>query len=74
MKRKFKQWWSTNPPISTKQTITSHRTQKTNTTYDVGNPGPCLGQAHKSGGVKIGSKPFPLDNWISNCNTHNKQG
>ena len=24
MKRKFKQWWSTIPPISTKQTITSH--------------------------------------------------
>ena len=22
--RKFKQWWSTIPPISTKQTITSH--------------------------------------------------
>jgi hypothetical protein len=24
MKTKFKQWWSTNPPISTKWTITSH--------------------------------------------------
>jgi hypothetical protein len=24
MKRKFKQWWSTIPPISTKPTITSH--------------------------------------------------
>jgi len=24
MKRKFKQWWSSIPPISTKQTITSH--------------------------------------------------
>jgi len=24
MKRKFKQWWSTIPSISTKQTITSH--------------------------------------------------
>jgi len=24
MKRKFKQWWSSIPPISTKWTITSH--------------------------------------------------
>jgi len=24
MKRKFKQWWSSIPPISTKRTITSH--------------------------------------------------
>jgi len=24
MRRKFKQWWSTIPPISTKRTITSH--------------------------------------------------
>jgi len=24
MKRMFKQWWSTIPPISTKRTITSH--------------------------------------------------
>jgi len=27
MKRKFKQWWSTITPISTKWTITSHLTQ-----------------------------------------------
>jgi hypothetical protein len=35
MKRKFKQWWSTTPPISTKQT-TNHWTQK-RTAYDDGN-------------------------------------
>jgi len=27
MKRKFKQWWSTIPPISTKRTIASHLKQ-----------------------------------------------
>ena len=42
-------------PISTKQTINSHlnllNTKKT-MTYDVGNPGPGLGQAQKCGRVK----------------------
>jgi len=56
MKRKYKQWWSIIPPISTKRKITSHlhslNTKKT-TTYDVGNPGPGLGQAHKCGSVKL---------------------
>jgi hypothetical protein len=33
--------------------------QKT-TTYDVGNPGPGLGQTHKCGGVK------PVNEWGSN--------
>ena len=52
-KRNFKQYWATILPISTKRTITSHHnwTQNT-TTYDVGNPGPGLGQAHKCGRVK----------------------
>ena len=56
MKRKFKQWWSTNPPISTKQTTTSHHKQlnikKKTMTYDIRNP--CLGlvQAQKYGRVK----------------------
>ena len=48
MKRTFKQGWSTVPPISTKQTITSNlrspNTKKT-MTYDIGNPSLCLGQA-----------------------------
>jgi len=37
MKREFKQWWSTTPPISTKWTIASHLnwTKKN----DVGNTG-----------------------------------
>jgi hypothetical protein len=47
--------WSTIPLISTKRTITGHlnllNTKKT-TTYDVGNPGPGLGQAQKCGRVK----------------------
>ena len=57
MKSKFKQRWSTIPPISTKQTVTSHlsslNTKKT-TTYDAGYPGPGLGhvQTQKGGVVK----------------------
>jgi len=53
----FNKWWSTIPPITTKQTITSHLnwthwTQEKTTTYDVVNPVPGLGQAQKCGGVK----------------------
>jgi len=40
LKRKFKQWWSSIPPISTK------------ITYDVEIPGPWLGKAWKCGGDK----------------------
>jgi len=42
MKRKFKQWWSTTPPISTTRTSTSHLNSLSikTTTYDVGNPSP----------------------------------
>jgi hypothetical protein len=46
IQRKFKQCWSTFPPISTKQTTTfylkSLNTKKI-TTYDDGNPSPGLG-------------------------------
>ena len=57
MKRKFKQLLSSIPPIATKRTIASylnwtHWTQKKTTTYDVGNPGPGMGQAQKYDGVK----------------------
>ena len=55
MKSKYKQQLLTISPISTKQTINSHlillNTKKT-MTYDVGNPGPGLGQAQKCGRVK----------------------
>ena len=55
MKSKYKQRLLTISPISTKQTINSHlillNTKKT-MTYDVGNPGPGLGQAQKCGRVK----------------------
>ena len=46
-KRKFKQWWSTIPQISTKQKITSLlKSLNTKKVYDnVGNPSPGLGQA-----------------------------
>jgi hypothetical protein len=62
----LKQWWSS---ISTKRTITSHfqRTEHEKTkTYDVRNPNPSLGQAHKCGRVKpVNETPIPpLDNWI----------
>jgi len=46
---------STIPLISTKQTITSHLKSlniKRSTAYDIGNPGPRLGQAQKCCGVK----------------------
>jgi hypothetical protein len=49
MKGKLKQWWSTIPSISTNRTNIyfphSHNTNKT-TTYNVGNAGPLLKQAH----------------------------
>jgi hypothetical protein len=53
MKRIFKQWWSSIPPISIKWTITSHLnwthcTQRKTTTYGDGNPGPGLGQKEQS--------------------------
>jgi hypothetical protein len=51
-KRKFKQRWSSIPPISTKQTIISRLNSwniKKTMTYDVVNPGPGLGQAQKCG-------------------------
>jgi hypothetical protein len=49
MKRKFKQWWSTIPPISTKQAFTSDlntlnmKKRLVTMIYDVRNPGPGLG-------------------------------
>jgi hypothetical protein len=55
MKRKFKQWWLTMPPTSTKRTITSHlkslNTKKT-MTYYIGNSDPCLGLSQQCDGVK----------------------
>jgi hypothetical protein len=51
---KFKQGGSTIPTISTKQTITSHLNSmniKKTMTYEVGYPGPGLGQAQKYGRV-----------------------
>ena len=77
MKRMYKQWWSTIPLISTKWIITSHLNHwiKKTTTYDMGNPGPDLGQAQKCGWVTLvnglmGSQPSPSDNWISNNNRY----
>ena len=63
MKKTIKQSWSTIPPISTKQTITSHlislnmKKPQNNTEYDVGNPGPGLGQEQICDG-------FRPANWI----------
>ena len=41
----------------------THWTKRKNTTYNVGNPGPGLGQAQKCWRVErlMGSQPFPLD-------------
>jgi hypothetical protein len=52
---KFKQWWSSIPPISTKRTITSHLNSvpKKVTKCYVGYAGSELGQAQKCGGVKL---------------------
>jgi hypothetical protein len=45
-KRKFKQWWSTIPQISTKWTTTlSLWIQYNNMTYGIGNPSTGLGHA-----------------------------
>jgi hypothetical protein len=48
-KKVLKQWWSTIPPIWTKQTtpLTSNHRKK-HTVYGVGNPGPGLGQANQA--------------------------
>jgi len=63
----IKQWWSTIPPISAKQTITSHldslNTKKT-MTYDIGNLGSGLGQAQKC----------KWDRRVSYCRVFNNEG
>ena len=49
IKRKFKQWLSTIPPIWTKRTIISHLNSiSTKKTYDIGNPGHGMCQAQNS--------------------------
>jgi len=69
MKREFKQWWSTIPPISRKRTITSDLyslNRRETATCDVGNPRPGLGQTQKCGRIKpvdtipTSSTLFPL--------------
>ena len=67
MKRKSKQWWSTIPPISTKRTTTSHPkslNMKKNMTYDIGNPGPDLGEKPTCGEVNPvnGIPTLPISN------------
>ena len=71
-KRNFKQWWSTIPPISTKQTTTSHLKSMNikKRTYDFGNPGPDLGQAEKSGRL-MGYQPSPY--WKLDLQWQHKQ-
>ena len=41
-------------------------------TYDIGNPGPGLGQAQRCGGLSrlLGYQPSPVDNWNSNSNKY----
>ena len=61
MRTKFKQWWWTIPPISTKGTVTSHLESDTEhknggggtMIYDAGKPEPGLISAQKYGKVKL---------------------
>jgi hypothetical protein len=65
LKRKFKQWWSQIPSISTKQTTTSHLhslNTKRGQRHDVGNSCPVLGQAQTCGGVKPVDR-IPTPSW-----------
>jgi hypothetical protein len=60
MKRKFKQWWSSIPPLSTKRTNTTELTEhkKKTTIYNVGNPVP----GFRSGTKRWwGSRPSPME-------------
>ena len=59
IKRKFKQWWSTILPISTKHISSQSMSIKQTMTYDVGNRGLGLGQAQQCGGVNWGPSPPP---------------
>jgi hypothetical protein len=68
MKWKFKQWWSSLLPISTKRTIISHLISlnaKKTTTYNVGKPGPWQTWRYY--------RLINFNTWISNDNTHHKQ-
>ena len=69
MKRKFKQWWSIIPQISTTSDLKSLNTKKV-TTYDIRHPGPGLRQAQKCGGVKLvnGIPAPPLYYYCLNSN------
>jgi hypothetical protein len=77
-KTKFKQWWSTIPPIliSTKQTITSHHDslniKKRPWHMHGGNPSHSLGQAQKCGGLNllIRSQPSNLISIVMWCKQH----
>jgi hypothetical protein len=54
MKRKFKEIWTTIPPISTKQTTTSHLNSlniNNTTIFGVANPSIVIGQPQTYGGV-----------------------
>jgi len=61
-KRKFKQWWSTNLPKSTKRTVTSHHLteHKKTAECDVGNPDPGLRQTQTCGWVRTVNVPLCL--------------
>ena len=47
--------------------LTSNNWTQNTTTYDIGNPGPVLGQAWNCDAIKLlmESHSYPSDNWIS---------
>ena len=68
MKRKFKQWWSSISPISTKRRITSHLNslnikRPPHMTLEI----QVWDKHNNVAGLNLlmGSQPSPLDNWIS---------
>jgi len=74
MTGKFKHWWSSTPPISTKRTITSHLNW-TQTDHDIwrkkSRPIAWGRYRHLAGlNLLIRSQHSPLDYWISNDNTY----
>jgi hypothetical protein len=74
MNRKFKQWWSSIPPISTKRTnnLSPQLKIKKTTTYrcDVGNQSSALRQAQQCGGIKAVNGIPMLFSWQLDLQRH----
>jgi hypothetical protein len=76
MKRRFKQWWSTIPPISTKRTINHLSAQlieqvKETTRNDIRNPCPGTGTGTCGGGVKPANGIPAFPSWYLHLQLQN---